>query len=170
MSTKLRLHVLEINVLDFIHLLNNESVIMSFLFEETYRSMTSLQNDYDKNIDSDTARQFILKKNDEKVGFVSLFGFEPVHQKAEFGIMIEKKHQGNGYASKATKLAMEYAFMNMNVRKLSLVVDETNEKAIYVYRKVGFEDEAVLKDEYFVSGSYHNVLLMSIFREDYKKL
>jgi len=170
MSTELRLHVLEKDDLEFIHQLNNDPDIMSFWFEEPYRSMTSLQNDYDKNIDGDTARQFILKKNDEKIGFVSLFGFESVHQKAEFGIMIDKKHQGNGYASKATKLAMEYAFMKMNVRKLYLVVDETNEKAIYVYRKVGFADEAVLKEEYFVNGSYHNVLLMSIFREDYWEL
>src|SRR5690625_5003218 len=120
---------------------------MSFWFEEPYRSMTSLQNDYDKNIDSDTARQFILKKNDEKVGFVSLFGFEPVHQKAEFGIMIDKKHQGNGNASKATKLAMEYAFMKMNARKRYSVVDETNEKVMYVYREVGFADVGGLNEE-----------------------
>jgi len=170
MRTDLRLHVLEKDDLEFIHQLNNDPDIMSFWFEEPYRSITALQNDYDKNIDNETAREFILKKNDEKIGFVGLFGFEAVHQKAEFGIMIDKKHQGNGYASIATKLAMEYAFMKMNVRKLYLVVDETNEKAIYVYRKVGFADEAVLKDEYFVNGSYHNVLLMSIFREDFKKL
>src|SRR5690625_1355806 len=106
MSTELRLHVLEKDDLEFIHQLNNDPDIMSFWFEEPYRSMTSLQNDYDKNIDGDTARQFILKKNDEKVGFVSLFGFEPVHQKAEFGIMIDKKHQGNGYCCRVIKHAM----------------------------------------------------------------
>src|SRR5690625_1213782 len=141
MSTKLRLHVLEKDDLEFIHQLNNDPDIMSFWSEEPYRSMTSLENDYDRNIDSDRARQFILKKNGGKVGFVSLFGFEPVHQKAECGIMIDKKQQGNGYASKATKLAMEYAFMKKNDRKLYLVVDETNEKAIYVYRKVGFAED-----------------------------
>src|SRR5690625_7988364 len=116
MSTKLRLHVLEKDDLEFIHQLNNDPDIMSFWFEEPYRSMTSLQNDYDKNIDSDTARQLILKKNDEKIGFVSLFGFESVHQKADFGIMLDKKNQEHGYESKATKLASEYTFMNRNVR------------------------------------------------------
>src|SRR5690625_4230085 len=116
---------------------------MSIRFEETYRSITALQNDYDKKIDNETAREFILKKNDEKIGFVGLFGFEAVHQKAEFGIMIDKKHQGNGYASIATKLAMEYAFMKMNVRKLYLVADETNNKAIYVSGKGGFAAESV---------------------------
>lgn len=169
MSKDISIHALEKDDLEFMHQLNNDPDIMTFWFEEPYRSLTQLQNMYDENLEKDNARQFIVKKGDVKIGYVGLFGFEGVHRKAEFGIMIDKKHQGHGYASIATKLAMEYAFYRMNVRKLYLVVDRLNEKAVHVYEKMGFKKEAELEREFFVNGEYHDVLLMRIFQEEYMK-
>jgi len=167
MSEEIRLRALEKDDLEFMHRLNNDPDIMTFWFEEPYRSLTNLKNQYDESLKSESLRQFIVAKGDEKIGFVGLFGFEGVHRKAEFGIMIDTKHQGKGYAKKATKLAMAYAFCRMNVRKLNLTVDQYNEKAIHVYETMGFKQEARLEEEFFVNGEYHDVLTMRIFQEEY---
>lgn len=169
MSMEIRLHALEKDDLAFMHQLNNDPDMMTYWFEEPYRSLTHMQNMYDESLGKDQARQFIVKKGAEKIGFVGLFGFEGVHRKVEFGIMIDKKHQGHGYASLATKLAMDYAFLKMNVRKLFLVVDQVNEKAIHVYEKMGFKQEAKLEKEYFVDGEYHDALMMRVFQDEYMK-
>lgn len=167
MSEDIRLHALEKEDLVFMHQLNNNPDVMTFWFEEPYLSLTHMQNMYEESLGKEHARQFMVKKGDEKIGFVGLFGFEGVHRKVEFGIMIDPRFQGFGYAKVATKLAMDYAFLKMNVRKLYLVVDQLNEKAIHVYEKMGYKQEAKLEEEYFVDGEYHDALMMRIFQNEY---
>ncbi|MET1194139.1 GNAT family N-acetyltransferase, partial [Bacillus licheniformis] len=72
-----------------------------------------------------------------------------------------------GYAMVATNLAMNYAFSVLNMHKLYLIVDKENEKAIHIYKKVGFSIEGELKDEFFVDGSYHNAIRMCMFQKEY---
>lgn len=152
---------------DFVHRLNNNPDIMSFWFEEPYQSKVELEEDFLKNKDSRSMRLFILEKNKESLGFVALYSIDTIHRKAEFAIMLDPNHQGFGYSGEATQLAIAYAFKTLNLNKLYLITDEVNEKAIHVYKKAGFTTEAVLKDEYFVNGSYHNSVYMSMFQSDY---
>lgn len=167
LSKEVRLRVFEKEDLKFLHGLTNDSEIMSFWFEEHHQSMTHMEELYRKSEESKGSRQFILEKNGEQLGFVALFAIHPIHRKAEFAIMIDPKHQGHGYAGIATHLAMDYAFSVLNLHKLYLIVDQTNEKAVHVYEKSGFKHEAILKEEYFVNGSYHNALIMSAFQPSY---
>ncbi len=167
MSEEIGLRVIEQEDLEFIHKLNNNPDIMSYWFEEPYKSMARLQDMYEKSMHNQQERRFILKKNNEKLGLVELVSIDPIHRKAEFTIMIEPTYQGHGYASTATKLAMDYAFSNLNLHKLYLFVDEINEKAIHIYKKAGFQIEATLKDEFFVNGAYHNAVIMSVFQDQY---
>jgi len=167
MFDELGLRAMEKEDLDFIHGLMNDPEIMSFWFDEPYQTKADLEEKYMKNKDNEHIRFFILKKKEEPLGFVALYSIDPIHRKAEFAIMLDPAHQGFGYSGKATRLAMDYAFNILNLHKLYLIVDETNEKAIHVYTRAGFTKEAVLKDEYFIKGSYHDVVYMSIFQKDY---
>lgn len=167
MSGNVGLRVLEKEDLEFIHQLNNDADIMSYWFEEAYQSMAGLQAAYDKQIHNEHERSFILEQNNNKLGLVQLVSIDFIHRKAEFTIMIDPNHQGHGYASTATRLAVDYAFSNLNLHKLYLIVDEMNEKAIHIYKKTGFHEEARLKDEYFINGTYHHVVVMSMFEDDY---
>ena len=167
MTDKLGLRALEKEDLDFIHRLNNNPEIMSYWFEEPYQSKTELEENYMKNKNNKHVRMFILEKSNEQLGMVALYSIDYIHRKAEFAIMIDPIHQGFGYSSQATRLAMDYAFKVLNLHKLYLITDEANEKAIHIYKKVGFMKEAVLKDEYFVNGNYRNSVFMSMFQDEY---
>ncbi|MEN9658862.1 MAG: hypothetical protein RL571_2327 [Pseudomonadota bacterium] len=81
--------------------------------------------------------------------------------------MIAPDQQGKGYATQATLLAANYAFSVLNLRKLYLVVDVSNLAAVHIYEKCGFVKEAELVEEYFSSGSYHNVFRMRLFQHDF---
>lgn len=169
MDDTLKLHVLEKEDLPFIHQLFNNIDIMKYWFEEPSHSMALLEEQFSRNIRSEHIRQFTLKKDSENIGYIGFYNIEQIHRKAEFGIMIDPKHQGNGYASKAMELAIDYAFTILNLHKLYLIVAKENEKAIHIYKKAGFQVEAELKDEFFIHGSYHDTIVMSIFQHDYIK-
>lgn len=167
MNTGLRLRPLEREDLKFIHELNNNANIMSYWFEEPYEAFVELQDLYDKHIHDQSERRFIITNDENMVGLVELVEIDYIHRRAEFQIIIDPKYGGHGYATSATRLAMDYAFSVLNLHKLYLVVDKTNEKAIHIYKKVGFTIEGELYDEFFIDGNYHNAIRMCIFQKQY---
>lgn len=170
MSEQLNLRTYELSDNEFIHGLINNPEIMSYWFEEPYHSKTLIDERFEKEKGDPHVRSFILTNGKESLGLVQLFDIHYVHRKAEFAIMIDPKQQGNGYAKVATKLAMDYAFKTLNLHKLYLYVDEINEKAIHVYEKYGYQTVATLPEEFFVNGTYHNVVVMNIYKRDYDKM
>ena len=65
---------------------------------------------------------------------------------------------------------MDYAFTVLNLYKLSLIVDCENQRAIGVYKKLGFREEGLLRHEFFVDGEYRDVFRMAIFQPEYLAL
>ncbi len=169
MSDDLYLRVLEKSDIDFLHRLYNNPDIMNFWFKEAFYSKSTLEAYFEKQLKDSQTKSFILQNGDEIIGLIQLLEVENIHRKAEFAIMFDPLKQGKGYALKATNLAIEYAFRTLNLNKLYLYVDAINEKAIHIYEKAGFVQEAFLKDEYFVDGEYHNIVYMSCFQKDYLK-
>lgn len=167
MKHDFKLRPLEREDLKFVHSLTNNANIMSYWFEEPYEAFVELQDLYDKHIHDQSERRFIVEKNTVMIGLVELVEIDYIHRRAEFQIMIDPHYQGNGYAKETTCLAMHYAFSVLNLHKLYLVVNTTNEKAIHIYKKVGFSIEGELQDEFFVDGQYHNAIRMCMFQKDY---
>ncbi len=79
----------------------------------------------------------------------------------------DREYQGKGLATRAAKLAMDYGFTVLNLYKLYLIVDKENEKAIHIYRKLGFTVEGELMHEFFINGQYRNAIRMCIFQHQY---
>lgn len=167
LSDEIKLRPLERADLEFVHALNINANIMSYWFEEPYEAFVELQDLYDKHIHDQGERRFIIKNNKEMLGLVEIVEIDYIHRRAEFQIIIDPKHQGHGYATIASQLAMKYAFSVLNMHKLYLIVDKNNAKAIHIYKKVGFKLEGKLKDEFFVDGEYHDALRMCIFQDEY---
>lgn len=167
MKANIQLRALEREDLRYIHLLNNDNKIMSYWFEEPYESFAELQDLFEKHIHNQSERRFILMNDKQTVGLVELVEIDLIHRNAEFQIIIDPQSQGKGYASIATKLAIEYAFTILNLHKIYLLVDKKNDKAIHIYQKTGFQIEGELKEEFFINGSYHDAIRMCMFQRDF---
>lgn len=153
MKANIQLRALEREDLRYIHLLNNDNKIMSYWFEEPYESFAELQDLFKKHIHNQSERRFILMDDKQTVGLVELVEIDLIHRNAEFQIIIDPQSQGKGYASIATKLAIEYAFTILNLHK--------------IYQKTCFQIEGELKEEFFINGSYHDAIRMCVFQRDF---
>lgn len=171
MTQDIQLRALEKDDLSFLYKLFNNPDITNYWFCEPTVSLGKLEERLDKNKDDEQTREFILTNSDQdKLGFVGLYEIEQRHMNAEFAIMIDPAHQGNGYAFPATKLAMDYAFSVLNLHKLYLIVAKINEKASHIYEKAGFQTEGELIEHFYSNGEYLDVFIMSILQRDYRKL
>ncbi len=166
-TSTLRLRPLEREDLRFVHEMDNNKSVMHYWFEEPYEAFVELADLYDKHIHDQTERRFVVEMNKVSVGLVELVEINHIHRRAEFQIIVAPEHQGKGYAKEATRLCIEYAFTTLNLHKLFLVVDTANAAAIGIYKKMGFQEEGCMKQEFFVDGEYRDALRMSMFQPEY---
>ncbi len=112
---------------------------------------------------------FVIELNDGKhIGSVSLFDIHHRRQVAELGILIgDKESWGKGYCTEAIGLLLEYGFNTLNLNRIFLRVYVENIGGIKCYHKSGFVKEGELRQAEFSEGSFHNIYIMSILRQEY---
>ena len=82
----------------------------------------------------------------EKLGNIGLKMVNSAQKKAEIGFMLKVTAQGNGIASEALKLLINYAFSDVRINKLVAYCSTGNIASYRLLEKLGFSREAYLKD------------------------
>ncbi|WP_108671060.1 GNAT family N-acetyltransferase [Peribacillus acanthi] len=119
--------------------------------------------------DSENAKNIFLVAEVECriVGFSRCEGNElkRFSHKVEFGVGVLKDYWGYGIGKNLLKESISWADSN-GIKKMTLSVLETNEKAIQLYKKLGFEIEGILKNDKILSdGKYYNTIMMGRLHE-----
>ncbi len=113
-----------------------------------------------------TTSLFLVAAVDDRiVGFSRCEGnpLTRFSHKVEFGICILKEFWGYGIGKNLLKESIAWADSN-EIKKITLNVLETNENAVHLYEKLGFEIEGVLKNDKILSdGKYYNTIMMGRF-------
>ncbi|SDQ76741.1 spermidine N1-acetyltransferase [Tsukamurella pulmonis] len=164
---ELSMRAMERTDLRFVHGLFNDRAVMSYWFEEPFDALAELEDIYERHIHDDRERRFIIESDGLPVGLVELVEINTIHRNCEFQIIVAPAAQGRGYATVATRRALDYAFRILNLHKVYLYVDIANEKAAHVYEKIGFVQEGLLREQYFSNGAYRDARLMRVFQRDF---
>lgn len=110
-------------------------------------------------------KRFLMEEASGKcIGMVGLYRINWIHRTCELGILIgETGEQGKGYGKEACALIEDFALRFLNLRKIKVFVVAENQAAVRMYEKLGYEKAGELKEERFIDGSYHTLLLMERF-------
>ena len=112
----------------------------------------------------------VNKKNDNIIGLISLLNIDNTNRNCTIGIMIgEKENRSKGGGTFAMDKMIEHAFCNLNMERVELTVLSDNQKAINLYEKVGFKCEGIKRNCVYKEGTYKNMKIMSILKEEYEK-
>lgn len=91
------------------------------------------------------------------VGIIGLLNIDYMNHKAEYYITIgDISYKRKGIATKATELIIKYGFLDLNLKKIYLNVDEDNEIACKLYEKAGFALEGRFEKDMFFKGEWIN--------------
>ena len=103
------------------------------------------------------------------IGQCALFNHHPVARRMELGITIgDQAYWGQGYGREAVQLLVDYGFRHHNLNKVWLEVHARNERAIRAYRACGFVEEGRLRQHVWSDGSYDELVLMGLLRQDWQ--
>ncbi|MGM0379070.1 MAG: GNAT family N-acetyltransferase [Bacillota bacterium] len=133
------------------------------------------------NLTEKQEKEFIKKQNSDenslflkaslKNKVVATLGFsgeknKRYSHKGEFGMAVLKEYWNLGIGSAFLNNLLKWADDN-NLIKISLRVDATNEKAIGLYKKFGFEKEGLLKKNKCIGkDDFRDELVMAYFLEN----
>jgi RimJ/RimL family protein N-acetyltransferase len=79
----------------------------------------------------------------------------------------ERDFWGKGYGTEALNLALRFAFLELNLRRVTLNVFEYNERAIRSYEKAGFRLEGRQRQLIQREGRRWEIIYMGILREEW---
>ena len=124
---------------------------------------------YLQNYDSDifNTRQLrlmiTLTESGEPVGTVDLTNFDPFNNRAEFGIMIDKAHEGKGIGDAALKLTVGYVRDYLGLFQIYALVPTSNTVCIGLLKKHGFASAGILKKWINHGTEVHDVEMLQLF-------
>lgn len=102
------------------------------------------------------------------VALLRLTDIDWQNRTAAAGVDVFREFRGKHYATPMMHLLCRYAFQELNLERLWLLVLEGNERAINVYKKVGFVEEGRMRKHIFRNGKRHDYILMGLLREEFK--
>lgn len=81
----------------------------------------------------------------------------------QFGISLQKAYTGSGTGTRMVEQAVEFARNNEKIEKVILTVFANNPGAIKLYKRLGFEEEATLKNQVKLADGYTDLVYMANF-------
>ncbi len=136
----------------------------------TIHSIDSLKDFVNSMNNSDNNILFAIidKSSDKHIGNIKLGNIHPVHKYADIGLIIgDKNYWRKGIATKSINLVSEYAFNDLNLRKVLAGVYKNNIGSIRAFEKCGFKKAYVKKDTYFFEGSYIDAIVFELYNENF---
>jgi len=107
-------------------------------------------------------------EGDALIGFIGWFNLYQQHGDTLIAIALgERQYWGNGYGTDAMRVMLRYAFMELNLRKVGLLVFEYNPRAIRSYEKAGFVHEGRVRGAMQRDGKRWDFLYMGILRDEW---
>lgn len=109
----------------------------------------------------------ILELSGEAAGFVNIKQIsEGKIADWSFHVSLESK-KGTGFL--LCSLAIEFAFTELKMKKLNGQVLSFNEKSIALHKKLGFEQEGLLRKNYYRNDHYYDVYLFGMTTSNWDK-
>ena len=113
-------------------------------------------------------RHFAIERRDDRthIGNASIHDIDWVSQTAWFGLFIGEPSAWNrGFGGDSIRTLARFAFDEMNLCKLRINVFDYNDRAKHVLEALGFVQEGCLRRDFYREGSYHDIVILSKFRD-----
>lgn len=113
---------------------------------------------------ADNAILLVATLNDKIVGDLSFRAgsSKKFRHVGEFGVQVLRDYWNLGIGKELIKYLINWAKENKSIYKISLRVRSDNQNAIYLYKKLGFQEEGILRGEMMSNGILYDLIHMGL--------
>ncbi|MFX1255540.1 MAG: GNAT family N-acetyltransferase [Promethearchaeota archaeon] len=103
------------------------------------------------------------------IGIIDLVHISWISRSAEVGLfaIFNPEYWGKGYGSDAMIVLLDFAFSVLDLHNVYLSVVAFNERAINVYKKLGFKVQGKLRELAFRNGKRYDIAFMDILKPEF---
>lgn len=112
-----------------------------------------------------------LKENNEYIGNASFTDIDWINRSAKTSTLIgEKQYWSKGLATEAKILLLKFAFYERGFNRIWATILEDNIASQRMNEKCGYKKEGLLRQAVYKNGKFHNLVVMSVLKEEFDKL
>jgi RimJ/RimL family protein N-acetyltransferase len=153
----------------------SDAEVIRFLTARIPMARASEEGWFERMIEAQGKDHFFFviaqRSDDRAIGNCALFDVSGFDGKAEVGITIgEKALWSTGLGTEALEALVDFAFGSLRLERVALSLYDYNPRARRSYEKAGFTLEGTLRRAHFRDGEYHDILVMSILRDEWRSL
>ncbi len=149
----------------------DDKSISKFIYQVPYpykkKDALEFLNDYAKKKEH-KAFAIFRKKDNALVGAIALKDINKKLKSAAIGYSSHRKYRNKGYMTEAAKRILDYGFKKLKLNRIEIRCAKDNQASKKVINKLGAKQEGILRDECIVNGKFHDHLVHSILRKEYK--
>ena len=169
----INLRAVERQDVPLIHRWFNDSVVMNgWGWSAPARSMHTLAGQVDdwlaREIAFDRPEALIAESlAGDPIGLVIVRIDRPEAHSVELSLLVDADRWGQGFGVDIMQTTLEACFDGWGLHRIGVRVEESNERALALYRRLGFEEEGRLREAAFRDGRHGDVLLFSLLAEEW---
>lgn len=101
------------------------------------------------------------------VGVMGFVYVDPMNRRAEIGYWLAEAFQGQGIMTRACRALVEFAFRSLGLNRVEIRADMENRRSRAIPERLGFVQEAVLREAEFMDGHYIDLVMYAILRRSW---
>ena len=124
----------------------------------------------ERSRNNDSGYLFAVRPLDgeQLLGYIELDGILWNMAVAWFSIALAPEQRNQGYGYDALRVALRFAFGELNLHRVQLTVFDYNKPAIAVYEKLGFRREGTFREFLQRDGRRYDMLLYGLLRAEWE--
>jgi ribosomal-protein-alanine N-acetyltransferase len=112
----------------------------------------------------------IVYKGDHRfVGACGLVDWEVEHARVEVGFVLSREYWGRGLMPEAVRAMLSFGFERMNLNRVEARCIAENAASARVMEKAGMAYEGTLRQREYIKGTYRDMKLYAILKEEFRK-
>ncbi|MHA7963221.1 GNAT family N-acetyltransferase [Paenibacillus sp. CAU 1782] len=125
---------------------------------------------YSKILAEQTGLRWMIEdaKSDKVIGTCGFLNREAIHNRAEIGYDLHPDYWGKGVMTEVARAVLHFGFAHMELNKIEAKADPQNEASSSLLKKLGFQQEGLLRKHEFEKGRYVDLAVFSILKSEWK--
>lgn len=110
---------------------------------------------------------FVIMLDDQPAGRIGLHYLNVFNQSAAIGYWLAESAQGRGIMVRSCKALIDYGFKELALHRIEIKAATLNLKSQAIPRKLGFQQEGILRQSEKVNGKFLDLVLYSMLHEEW---
>ncbi len=100
----------------------------------------------DTSLSSGHIKLYAFSSQEEPLGGVELYNYDPVNRRAAVGLVVSNEHRHQGYGTAIIQALTPFCLNNTHLHQLYADIAAINQPSIRIFQKNGYQCCATMKD------------------------